>query len=175
MARLTKEEKKKFVEELSQKIKESRALVLSTYSGLTVEEMTELRNVIKELGAEVKVIKNTLMNLALTKAGYEAATSLLKGPIIYYFDNEDEIRVVKEVAKLSSKFEQVQFIGGVISGTVYNAEQMKQLSKIPTRQELMAKLVSSVYSPLYGFYYALQYNLSALVRALDAVKQNREK
>lgn len=171
--RMTKQEKELFVGEISEKLKKAKSFIMSTYSGLSVEEITRLRDAIRKTGAKVQVIKNTLIKLALHNAGYDDAAKFLEGPIIYYFDDQNEINTIKEIRNFDKKAEKVKFIAGIVSGTLYDAEELRKLSEIPNRDELISSLLRYLNSPIYGLHNALRYNLSALVRSLNAIKDKK--
>lgn len=174
MSRLTRDEKIKFVEGLQKEMDEAKSFIMSRYMGLSVDEITEIRRELRKNNVDMKVMKNTLVKIALQNKGYKEEAAKLAGPIAYYFDKEDEIRPIKIIKELSKKYDKLEFVAGILEDKFYNEAQLEELSKIPSKNELVAKLVGSLNSPIYGFYYAMRYNLAALLRALDGIREKKE-
>ena len=126
--------KKPIVDEIAETIKDAKTLVLVDYRGLTVEQDTRLRKQLREAGVNYKVYKNTFMNFAFKGTDYEGLSNLLEGPSA----------MAKECPALEVK-------GGVIEGTVYDAAGIQQISTIPSREELLSKLLGSIQSPITNF------------------------
>src|SRR6056297_426210 len=168
------ESKKKVVQEIKEKIENSKAIVLVDYRGLDVAEVSDLRTKYREAGVDYKVYKNTMMRFAFKEAGYEEFIENLTGPNGVAFSIEDAVgaaRVSDEFAKDNDKLE---IKAGIVDGNVIGIEQIKELANIPSREVLIAKVLGSLNSPITGFVNVLQGNVRNLVYALDAIKEQKE-
>ena len=141
------ESKKQQVAELNEKIKSATAGVLVDYKGLTVEEDTLLRRKLREAGVEYKVIKNTLINLALEGTGLEGLRECLENPTAVALSNDDVVaaKVLGEFAKGNEKLEVKM---GFLDGTVMSKDEVIALGKIPGKETLIAQAVCGINSPL---------------------------
>ena len=139
--------KKPIVEEISASIKDAATVVLVDYRGLTVEQDTELRKQLREAGVSYKVYKNTFMNFAFKGTDCEGLSNLLEGPsaMAVSADATAAARVLCKFAKTAPKLE---IKGGVVEGTVYDAAGIQKVSEIPSREELLSKLLGSLQSPI---------------------------
>ncbi|MDT8715805.1 50S ribosomal protein L10 [Clostridium sp. 19966] len=163
MQNKNREIKEAKVQEIKEKLEKAQGLVLANYQGLTVEEDTELRKTLREAGIEYKVYKNTLTTLAAKEIGLDDVTSYLEGPIsvaISYDDATAPARILNDFAKGHKKLD---LIAGVVEKKVYDAEQIKAIAAIPSREVLIAKILGSFKAPL-----------SNLAYLLNAVKESKE-
>ena len=139
------------VAEIKEKLEKSKAVVLSKYQGLTVEEDTTLRKNLREAGVEYKVYKNTLVTLAAKELGLEGIVEYLEGPVSIAFSYEDVTvgaRILNDFAKDHKKLE---LKAGIVEGEVYDEAKIKQLATIPSKEVLIAKLLGSIKSPISSF------------------------
>ncbi|GAA0678349.1 MULTISPECIES: 50S ribosomal protein L10 [Clostridium] len=151
------------VEEIKEKLQKSQSVILASYQGLTVEEDTQLRKSLREAGVEYKVYKNTLVILAAKELGIEGLDEHLQGPIsiaIGYDDVTAPARILNDFAKTHKKLE---LKAGLVQGEIYDADKVKQLANIPSKDILIAKLLGSIKSPLSKFAYLL-----------NAIKESKE-
>ena len=159
----SRELKQAKVEEIREKLEKSQSVVLASYQGLTVEEDTQLRKSLREAGVEYKVYKNTLVILAAKELGIEVLEEHLQGPIsiaIGYDDVTAPARILNDFAKTHKKLE---LKAGLVQGEIYDADKVKQLANIPSKDVLIAKLLGSIKSPLSKFAYLL-----------NAIKESKE-
>lgn len=165
------------VNELKDKISKSNSMIFAEYHGLDANKVNELRAVIKETGAEMTIVKNTLLKIALEKekAGSKELNEQLEGPIATVFSYEDSIAPIKAIAEFAEKFEFPTIKAGIIDGEFTNAAKMMILSKLPSRDELIAKLVGSLKSPLSGIISVLGGSQRNFVYALSAIADKRKK
>lgn len=139
------------VAEIKEKLEKAKAVVLSKYQGLTVEEDTALRKNLREAGVEYKVYKNTLVTLAAKELGLEGIVEYLEGPVAIAFGYEDvtvAARVLNDFAKTHNKLE---LKAGIVEGEIYDAAKINQLATIPSKEVLIAKLLGSIKSPISSF------------------------
>ncbi|WP_315075171.1 50S ribosomal protein L10 [uncultured Clostridium sp.] len=151
------------VAEIKEKLEKSKAIVLSKYQGLTVEEDTTLRKNLREAGVEYKVYKNTLVTLAAKELGLDGLVEYLEGPVSIAFGYEDvtvAARVLNDFAKDHKKLE---LKAGVVEGEIYDVDKIKQLATIPSKEVLIAKLLGSIKSPISSF-----------ARVLSAIADSKE-
>ena len=143
--------KKPIVEEISATIKDARSVVLVDYRGLTVAQDTELRKQLREAGITYKVYKNTMMNFAFKGTDFEGLAPYLDGPNAMAVSTTDATAPARVLAKFAQTAKQLEIKAGVVEGTVYDANGMKAISEIPSREELLSKLLGSIQSPIANF------------------------
>ena len=143
--------KKPIVEEISASIKDAQSVVLVDYRGLTVEQDTELRKQLREAGITYKVYKNTMMNFAFKGTDFESLTSYLEGPSAVAISTEDATAPARLLCKFAKTANALEIKGGVVEGMVYDAKGIENISKIPSREELLSKLLGSIQSPITNF------------------------
>lgn len=145
------EQKQVVVDQIKAKLEGASSILLVDYRGLTVEQDTVLRKELREAGVEYKVYKNTMVNFAVQGTEFEAISKHLEGPTaiaISYDDATAGARVLAKVAKANDKLE---FKGGVVEGTYYDANGMLAIGNIAPREELLGRLLGSIKSPIASF------------------------
>ncbi len=162
---LTKENKQQVLEELTELLKDSGASIAANYSGLTSEELTELRKKLKESGIKLKVTKNTLVKRALVSANLTLDEAILDQPVFFAF-GEDEVEVCKAIYGFAKEHENLEILGGLVRSETADASQIKVLALLPGRDELEAKLVGSLNAPIAGLANVLFGNIRGLVNVL---------
>ncbi len=143
--------KKPVVEEIKGYVADAKSAILVDYRGLTVEQDTALRKQLREAGVVYKVYKNTMLNFAFEGTDYAQLAPHLEGPTAVAFGIEDATapaRILNNVAKTAPALE---FKGGVVEGTYYDAEGVKLVANIPSREVLISKLLGSLQSPITNF------------------------
>jgi len=168
---LNRKQKKELVENIAQKIGESLSIVICDYKGLKVSEIRELRRQLKSQGANFKVIKKNLLQLALKRAEKELQVKNLEGQIALIYGGQDEIFLPKTAYQFSLKHEQLKILKGLFGGDDLAAEELVELAKLPGREELLARLVGSIGAPINGFVRVLKGNLRGLVCVLNSIKE----
>ncbi|MDD6812707.1 MAG: 50S ribosomal protein L10 [Lachnospiraceae bacterium] len=143
--------KKPIVEEISASIKDAQSVVLVDYRGLTVEQDTELRKQLREAGINYKVYKNTMMNFAFKGTDFEALAPYLEGPSAVAISTEDATAPARVLCKFAKTADKLEIKGGVVEGVAYDAAGIENISKIPSREELLSKLLGSIQSPITNF------------------------
>ena len=143
--------KKPIVDEISAAIKDAQTVVLVDYRGLTVEQDTALRKQLREAGVGYKVYKNTFMNFAFKGTNCEGLTDLLEGPSAMATCDTDATAAARILCKFAKTAPKLEIKGGVVEGKVYDAKGIEQISNIPTREELLARLFGSMQSPITNF------------------------
>ena len=143
--------KQPIVAEISEGIKEAKSVVLVDYRGLTVAQDTELRKQLREAGITYKVYKNTMMNFAFKGTDFEALAPYLDGPNAMAVSTTDATAPARVLAKFAQTAKQLEIKAGVVEGALYDANGMKAISEIPSREELLSKLLGSIQSPIANF------------------------
>ncbi len=136
------------VEEISNGIKDAKSVVLVDYRGLTVEQDTNLRKALREANVTYKVYKNTMMNFAFKGTDFEGLTPYLEGPSAMAYSTEDATAPARVICNFAKTAEKLEVKGGVVEGTVYDANGIKTISAIPSKDVLLGKLFGSMQSPI---------------------------
>ena len=169
----TRKQKKEVVENLNKDLKDAKGVVFSTYMGLSVADFEDLRDQLRQEGAKLHVIKKTLLKLALKKAGYDDVDVKSFESGVAVCTAEDEIIPAKVLANFAKDHEVVHFFGGIMEDKFIDSEKVKELSKIPSKDELYAKIVGSINAPVFGFVNVCAGNLRNLVGVLSAIKDKK--
>lgn len=143
--------KKPIVEEIAASVQGAQSVVLVDYRGLTVEQDTELRKQLREAGITYKVYKNTMMNFAFKGTDFESLTPYLAGPSAVAISTEDATAPARILCKFAKTANALEVKGGVVEGVAYDAAGIENISKIPSREELLSKLLGSIQSPITNF------------------------
>ena len=160
--------------ELKDRLAQAGNLFFTNYAGLTVEEITRLRGELRKDGSTYAVAKNTLFSIA---AGEDLAKQLeqyLHGPTAIVFAGTDPVAPAKALKKFSDDVKSIEVKAAYIEGRVVGADQVKALAALPSREELIAKMVGSIASPLRGLVTVLSGNQSGLVRVLNSIREKKE-
>lgn len=167
----TRAQKEEAVVKLTEKVNSSKSLVFADFKGMTMSQLSQLRDSLRDQDAQFLVTKNNLLKLALKDGNKQTADEkLFEGPVATLFAFEDEITPIKTLVK-AFKDNQVGTIkAGFIGNDFLTNSQVNQLATIPSKPELQAKVVGSLASPLYGIVNVLQANIRNLVYALDQIR-----
>ncbi len=166
--------KQQVVSEIKDAIQNSKSISIVEYRGLNVSELTELRSKFRAEDVNYKVYKNTMVNIALEELGYEGYEEYLKGPNGFVFSNEDMVAGPRIAADFAKDNPKLVVKAGIIDGKVVDAEGVKALAKLPTRDVLLAQVLGGLNAPIQGFANVLQGTMRSLVIALNAVKEKQE-
>lgn len=139
--------KQPIVQEISENIKDAQSVVVVDYRGLTVAEDTQLRKALREAGV-YKVYKNTLVNRAIAGTEFESLKESLEGPSAFAISKDDATAPARILAKFAKTAPALEIKAGVVEGTFYDANGMKAIANVPSREELLSKLLGSLQSPI---------------------------
>lgn len=142
------EQKKTIVEEITNHVKDAQCVVLVNYSGLTVEQDTILRREFREAGIVYKVYKNTMMNFAFKGTSCESLTEHLHGTNALAISADDATAPARILSKYAKQYPALEMIAGVVEGNYNDQAGMQALASIPSREELLGKLLGSIQSPI---------------------------
>ena len=153
--------KQPIVQEISEMINGAQSVVVVDYRGLTVAEDTQLRKQLREAGVSYKVYKNTLVNRAVEGTEFESLRDSLEGPNAFAVSTEDATAPARVLAEFAKKAPNLDIKAGVVEGTFYDAEGMKAIASVPSREVLLSKLLGSIQSPITN-----------LARVLNQIAEN---
>jgi large subunit ribosomal protein L10 len=143
--------KQPIVDEIKANFADAQAAVLVDYRGLTVEEDTNLRKQLRENDITYKVYKNTMVNLAVKGTAFEELTKDLEGPTAVAFSKTDATAPARVLCKFAKTAPALEVKSGIIDGAYYDKAGVETLSAIPSREELLSKLLGSIQSPITNF------------------------
>ncbi len=149
------EQKKEIVKNLAEKMKNANAGVFVDYKGINVADDTALRNELRKAGVEYSVIKNTLARFAVEEIGYGALSDIFNGTTALA-TSDDQVAAAKILCNYAKDHENFTVKAGFIDGEILDADGVIALSKIPSKEGLIAKMLGSLQSSLYGLAYVLQ-------------------
>ncbi len=167
-------EKVAMIATLKETMKNAKGAVLTDYRGIKVAQDTKLRRKMREAGVQYSVIKNNMASIAAKEAGIEGLDDYLKGPLAMVSSDKDPVAAAKLISEFIKENRIMEIKGGLVEGKVIDAEGVKALANLPSREVLLARLLGSMQSPITGFVTVLQGNIRNLVYALDAVRQQKE-
>ena len=155
--------KQSIVEELKERLSVAQSGVIVDYRGITVEEDTALRKSMREANVDYRVVKNTLLNFAVKGTEYEAIAPYLEGPTAIAIGVEDPIAPAKVLGDFIDKAKKVTIKTGFIDGRVVDVAEIEKISKLPSKEELLAKAFGSMKAPITN-----------LARVLNQIKEQKE-
>ena len=167
-------EKQSRVAEMKDRLSRSQGLVLADYRGISVALDTKLRRKMREAGIEYRVTKNAYTRIAAEELGIVGLEEHLKGPVAVAISYDDAIAPAKILSEFVKEHKVLTLKAGLLDGKVIDANSVKDLAALPSREVLLAKLMGSMNSPVTGFVNVLHGTLSGFVRALDAVRAQKE-
>ena len=145
------EQKQPIVAEISEAIKDAASIVLVTYSGITVEQDTAMRKELREAGVSYKVYKNTMMKFAFKGTPCEELCKHLEGPNAIAISKDDATAPARILDKFAKKAPALELIAGIVEGNYNDQAGIQALAGIPSREELLGKLLGSIQSPITNF------------------------
>ncbi|MFH1671436.1 MAG: 50S ribosomal protein L10 [Candidatus Portnoybacteria bacterium] len=168
---ITKDKKKEIIKDLIDKLSRQKSVVFFDYTGLKVNQSQELRSKLRQEGIDCQVGRKTLINLALEGAGLkDIGVKEMTGQIGLVLGYKDEVAPAKILYDFSKGNESIKILAGLVEGKLLGNEAILELAKLPSKQELLSKLVGSISSPLYGLRNALRGNLQKLIYILKSCK-----
>ncbi|PIQ27056.1 50S ribosomal protein L10 [bacterium (Candidatus Blackallbacteria) CG17_big_fil_post_rev_8_21_14_2_50_48_46] len=173
---VTLAQKQDRVVELKDQFSRTKLAMVSDFRGLTVKEMTTLRRRLQDAGGDYTVAKNTLVRRALKETeGMPAIDNYLEGPTALVFGFSDPVTPVKTLLDYFKETKkELEIRGGIVEGKVVSANDLKQIATLPSREEMVAKLMGSMQSPAQGVVITLSGVARNLVYALEAVRKQKE-
>ena len=170
----TKAFKNEKIQEISDRVAKAKVAIVTDYRGLTVAEITDLRRQLQKEGADYTVVKNTLTKRAIKDTPYDGLEKLLEGPSAVVFGFEDQVAPAKVLTQFIKKAKKVELRGGILDGKILSPDEVRQLSELPSKEELYAKMLGSINSPATGIVNTVNGVMRALVIAMDGVRKQKE-
>jgi large subunit ribosomal protein L10 len=170
MPNLKKQQK---INTLTKKFKIMKGLILTDYQGLTVKEISDLRAKLRPFASEYIVVKNTLSAMAFKETGIKMDEKSFRGPTALVIENGDVISPAKVVVEFAKTNAKLKIMAGFLEGKFVNSSVVEQLSSIPSKEFLIARLLCNITLPIISFLNVLHMNTSKLIFILYAITKKR--
>jgi large subunit ribosomal protein L10 len=170
---LNRQEKAVVIEEVAAEIAKAQSIVIAEYRGLDVASVTVLRKTARESGVYLRVLKNTLVRRAVSGTPFEGMSEQLTGPLIYGIST-DPVSAAKVLAGFAKSNEKLVLKGGALPNNVLNLEGVKALATMPSRDELLSKLLGTMQAPIAQFVRTLNEVPTKFARGLAAVRDQKQ-
>lgn len=171
---MNKQSKEALVAEFAQKLKEAKAAFLADYRGLDVDQANDLRNKLREVGVEYRVVKNTLLRLAAKDTDAACFDEFLIGPTAIALVTDDPVAPAKALVEFAKKNDIFELKAGMLDGKLIDVSAIKALSDLPSREQLLAKMLGSMSAPATNFVGVLAAVPRSFVQVLAAIKDQKE-
>lgn len=166
------QKKMDFVEDLKQNLQEAELAVLADYRGIDVAEITKLRSDLRAAGVKFKVAKNTLTKRAANEVGINSLDPFLEGPTVIAF-SKDPVAVAKILTNFAKDKKKLDIKAGLLNGQLVSTENIKDLADLPSREELLGRVLSGMMGPLNGMVNVLQGPIRNFVYVLEAYRKQQ--
>lgn len=173
MISASKQRKRETIDLTKELILKSKGFYVIDYKGWNVAQINELRKKLKEKSAQMKIIKNTLFQIALNELNIRLL-SKIEGTNAFIFVFKDEVEPIKLISNFINETNKGALKLAYLNGLEYNKEQVELISKLPSIDELRAKVIGSLSSPIYSLVYSLKGLINKLVVVLSQIKEKRE-
>jgi large subunit ribosomal protein L10 len=170
---LNRQEKAIVIEEVTAQLVSAQSIVVAEYRGLDVAAVTVLRKTARESGVYLRVLKNTLARRALVNTPFEGLSEQLTGPLIYGI-SDDPVGAAKVLSAFGKENEKLVIKGGALPNSVLDANGVKALATMPSREELLSKLLGTMQAPVTQFVRTLNEVPTKFVRGLAAVRDQKQ-
>jgi large subunit ribosomal protein L10 len=167
---LTREKKEKIVEEFEKNVDQQKIIIFAGFKGIKNKNLSILRKDLKSVSSRITIAKKTLMKLAFKKKKIDLDESFLKGETAIIFGFNDEISPAKKVYQFSKDNPEVEIMGGFLDGSFKTSEEILELAKLASREELLSRLVGSLQAPTRNLAVVLQGNIKGLMNVLSLIK-----
>ena len=174
MSKPVLERKQAQVSQIKDTLDQSTGVVFADYRGLTVEEMTDLRRDLRKNGAACKVYKNTLTRMALNDLNLSYPHEMVAGPSVMISAETDIVGASKVLVELAEDNESLSIKGGFLDNKVIDESVIRELAKLPSKEELIAKVVGGIAAPLTSFVSVMPGPARSLVNALQAIQDQKD-
>lgn len=171
---MNKQSKEALVAEFAEKLKVTRAAFLADYRGLNVEQANALRRKLQAVGVEYRVVKNTLLRLAAKDTGAACLDEHLAGPTAIALVTEDPVAPAKALVEFAKQYNVFELKAGMLDGKLITAGDIKALAELPSREQLIAKMLGSMSAPATNFVGVLAAVPRSFVQVLAAIKDQKE-
>lgn len=161
------------VNELTDLLRDAKSVILNDFTGLNVEDISNLRNVCRDSGVIYKVVKNTLAKRSFSELGIDGVDTLLEGPTAFAISTVDEVAPAQVLKKFADDYELPKFKGGYVAGRVIDDKEVIRLAALPGREILLTQVVGTMQAPIQGFVGVLSACLRDFVGVLNAVADKK--
>jgi large subunit ribosomal protein L10 len=168
---ISKNKKKELIEELKEKLSKQKALVFVDFTGVKVKDFFAFRKKLKEDNNELKVMKKTLAQIAFKEKGINVDIKKMQGEMAFIFGYKDEISSAKKAWQFSLENKNFKILGGIVGNEIFDVEKMTALAQLPSKEELLGRLVGSIAAPISGFENVLIGNIRGLVQVLNQISK----
>lgn len=172
---LSRESKESLVESYQGGVATAPNVFLVKYQGITVPQVTDLRTRVRESGGHYEVVKNRIVLRVLDGSALEDLKGHFEGPTAVAYSEDDPVALAKVLTDFAKEVPAIQFKAGLVDGQVVEPEQVKQIATLPSREELVAKLLFLLQSPISGFVRVVAALPRGFVTVLEQVRQEKEK
>lgn len=167
-------QKESLVAEIREKLEGTAGIILADYRGLSVKEIQQLRRDLRDAGAETKVYKNSLAMIAVDEAGLPAELKeMLVGPSVFVFAGEDPVAPAKAMTNFAKLHEALEIKGGLVEGSIVDAKGMAAVAALPSREELVAKMLGTMLNPMSSLVRVLNGPAGAFARVVQAIADQK--
>jgi large subunit ribosomal protein L10 len=170
---LTRQKKEELVKKLTGQVKTGKVMIFSDFTGTTVAKMKDLRDELRKSGSTYKITKKKLIELSFQEAGIEVDSSKMEGQLGVAIGQEDEVSAAKVLAKFAKENKNFKILEGVLEKKLISVEEVMALSKLPSREELLAKFVGTINAPVSGFVNVLAGNIRGLMTVLKGIADSK--
>ncbi|AEP37300.1 50S ribosomal protein L10 [Taylorella asinigenitalis] len=170
---LNRNEKQVVIDEISAQLSEAQSIVVAEYRGIDVASVTVLRKKARESGVYLRVLKNTLVTRAIKDTNFQQLEDKLVGPLIYAI-SKDPVAAAKVLSSFAKENDKIVLKAGALPGSVLDSNGIKQLATMPSREELLSKLMGTMQAPIAKFVRTLNEVPTKFVRGLAAVRDQKE-
>lgn len=170
---LNRNEKAAVIEEVSAQVANAQSIVVAEYRGIDVASVTVLRKTARESGVYLRVLKNTLVRRAIDGTEFSGISDQLTGPLIYAVSS-DPVAAAKVLSNFAKTNDKIVIKAGALPGTVLDVNGVKALATMPSREELLSKLLGTMQAPIATFVRTLNEVPTKFVRGLAAVRDQKE-
>jgi large subunit ribosomal protein L10 len=165
--------KESLVAEIKGRFNDSAAVIMVDYRGLTVKQMQQLRTSVREAGGEIKIYKNSLTEIAVRELALPSMDEFLAGPTAFVFIEGDAVAPAKALTVFAKTNQALELKGGFVQNQVVDSSGVKAIASLPSREELLAKLLGTMLNPLTGTVRVLSGPARALVTVFDAIAKEK--
>lgn len=165
--------KEETVAEIKERFNSSESVIMADYRGLSVKEMQQLRNTLRGVGGDVKVYKNSLTEIAIRELALPNMDAYLAGPTAFIFVAEDPVAPAKALAAFAKDHQALELKGGLVQNQVVDAAGVKAIATLPSREELLAKLLGTMQNPLTQTVRVLSGPARAFATVVDAIAKQK--
>jgi len=170
---MNRTEKEQIVQELSQRLADAPATFLADYRGINVDQATQLRRELTQVGVEYRVVKNKLLKLAAQGTSSEQLQSYCVGPTAIAIADTDPVAPAKVLSAFAKAVDAFELKAGILDGNLLSVAEISALAALPSREELLAKALSSMNAPITNFVGTLAAVPRSLVQVLGAIGENK--